>query len=114
MKISLYELLGMIKDNKAPQKIKLDNQVFEYNERERDYQCQENDDDVWDEYLFEDYTWKDDLDKEVEILETTITFKQETSKIEKLELYKSNDIEFYNNKEMGDKINEIIEVLNER
>lgn len=33
-------------------------------------------------------------------------------KIEKLELYKTNDIEFYNNKEMGNKINEIIDKFN--
>lgn len=30
MKITMYELLGLIKDNKAPNKIKYDNIIFEY------------------------------------------------------------------------------------
>jgi len=30
MKITIYELLGMVKDGKAPNKIKYDNIIFEY------------------------------------------------------------------------------------
>lgn len=37
MKITLYELLGLIKDNKAPKKIKYGNIILDYDEENEDY-----------------------------------------------------------------------------
>lgn len=37
MKITMYELLGLIKDNKAPKKIKYNNIELEYNKENEDY-----------------------------------------------------------------------------
>lgn len=37
MKITMYELLGMVKDGKAPNKIKYINSIWEYDEETKDY-----------------------------------------------------------------------------
>ena len=37
MKITMYDLLGLIKDNKAPKKIKYNNIELEYNKENEDY-----------------------------------------------------------------------------
>ena len=37
MKITMYELLGLVKDGKAPKKIKYDDIVLEYEEETEDY-----------------------------------------------------------------------------
>ena len=37
MKITLYELLGLIKDGKAPKKIKYDGTIYEYSENDDFY-----------------------------------------------------------------------------
>lgn len=67
MKTIIYELLGMIKDGKAPKKIMVFDEVFEYSYDKKDY---EDGSMYW---LFDDYEWKNELNTEVEILETTIT-----------------------------------------
>ena len=78
MKTTIYELLGMIKDNKAPKKIMYDNQIWKYNERDgyaydgtywksKEYKNIENGDNLFDEYVITDI-----LNDEVEILETTL------------------------------------------
>lgn len=114
MKTTIYELLGMIKDGKAPKKIYYKNEIFEYDEKEKDYAHID-----FTEYLFDVYLITDILNDEVEILETTITYKQD-DKIKKLE-EKTSEIRFAI-EHLGietvlatysSKINEIIEVLNE-
>ena len=37
MKITIYELLGMVKDGKAPKTIKSEGHYYKYNELEKDY-----------------------------------------------------------------------------
>ena len=37
MKITMYELLGMVKDGKIPKKIKYDNDIWEYIEEKENY-----------------------------------------------------------------------------
>ena len=112
MKITIYELLGMIKDGKAPKKIKIFNQTFVYTGDKRPQRFyrmlnQEN-------YLLRDFVYT--LDKEVEILE-------EEKKIpEKLDKYVdiSGDLACewsFAEKKLANKINEIIdtlEMLNEK
>ena len=36
--ISVYDLLGLIKDGKAPKKIKYEENIYDYNEVDKDYQ----------------------------------------------------------------------------
>lgn len=104
MKTTIYELIGMIKDNKAPKRILWKDEVFV--NVGKDYADNDND------YLFIDYEWQDMLNDEVEILETTITYKPD--KIEKIE--ESVGVNTY---DLGldicnikNKINEIIDKVN--
>lgn len=64
MKITIYELLGLIKDGKAPKKIKVYGDTFDKNEYQNDIKNIYFDDDG--DTLFDDYNW--DLNEEVEIL----------------------------------------------
>lgn len=122
MKTTIYELLGMIKDNNTPKKIIFKNLVYTWyeSEVEKDYESGTH-------WLFDEYVITDILNDEVEILETTITYKPD--KIEKVNTYELYDYDFNHldendnwistniiNKafeEYSHKINEIIEVLNE-
>ena len=65
MKITIYELLGMIKDGKAPKGVKSEGHYYTYNELEKDYYEGMGYDY---EYLIKN-TPNDRLNDEVEILE---------------------------------------------
>ena len=44
MKITIYELLGLVKDGKAPEKIKYNDKIFDYNNTDyrfwdEEYEC---------------------------------------------------------------------------
>lgn len=78
--ITIYELLGLIKDGQAPKKIKFYDRIFEYEYQLKDY--------YYESYsLFEDgiEIISDSLNDKVEIIE-------EDKKIEKLDLNGYNDI----------------------
>lgn len=72
MKITMYELLGMVKDGKAPKKIKYKDFIYEYYDRETviDYRCYDEKTELYG-YLSScvDYETFNILNKEVEILE---------------------------------------------
>ena len=109
MKITFYELLGLVKDGKAPKKIKFGNIELEYDEKNEDYYS------YYGGGLFEHKfgNCKNFLNDEVEILE-------ETKKIEKIarcdsikmthygELYKPTE----NEEILRIKINELIDEIN--
>ena len=109
MKIKIIELLQMINDGKAPQKILYDDVVYEY--KEADYQNE--DDDTLFGTIFSNYNVNYVLNEYIVILETTIKYNK---KIEKL-TYENT---FENNSDMevqevlANKINEIIGEINER
>lgn len=63
--ITVYELLGLIKDGQAPKKVKYRNEVLYYDEESKDYY---NDEDM--NPLFAGANTK--LDKEVEIIEEDV------------------------------------------
>ena len=71
MKISIYDLLGMIKDGKAPYKILFKGDEYTYEKYTKDYYNEIHD------YLFDSYDILTILNDEVEILETTITIKDD-------------------------------------
>lgn len=102
-KITMYELLGMIKDDKAPKTIKSEGHYYCYNEIEKDYYEGMGYDY---EYLFKN-TSNDRLNDEVEIIEEE---KKIPEKIQK------DDFEDINEEEPKlwiaiRKINEIIDYL---
>lgn len=114
--ISYYDLLGMIKENNIPEKVKYDYTVYEWDNDSYYY------DDGYDniDYLSGDIIFEKDMfDKNIEIIEP--------KKIEKLKIENDNGTDYYirnihgtkcyltkDGKIMADKINEIIEVLNEK
>lgn len=83
MKITIYELLGLVKDGKAPKKIKYSSCIMIYDFDENDYRTPEKD--YYDadvktyKYLIDCIDLFTDLNDEVEIIE-------ESKKIEKLDL----------------------------
>ena len=109
MKITFYELLGLVKDGKAPKKIKFGNIKLEYDEKCEDYYS------YYGQGLFE-YKFgncKNFLNDEVEILE-------ESKKIEKIARCDSNKMTHYgelykpteNEEILRIKINELIDEIN--
>lgn len=117
MKITIYELLGLVKDGKAPKKIKYGNIELEYNEEYVDYYkyCSKG----LFEYIFTNCN--ECLNDYVEIIE-------EPKKIEKLPYYslekiqksKNKDEQYENRLELlekrindyHNKINELIDEIN--
>ena len=71
MKITMYELLKLVKDGEAPRKIRYDDTIYEYSEIDDFYYC--NGFSLYREFA----TNGNCLDKEVEIIE-------ESKKIEKI------------------------------
>lgn len=110
MKITIYELLGLVKDGKAPKKIKYDGTIYEYSENDDFY--------YWEGLsLYREFATNGNcLDKEVEIIE-------EPKKIEKLDEILmiddlippcgENDIKMWKNIIIQqNKINELIDEIN--
>lgn len=111
MKITIYDLLGLVKDGKAPKEIKIGNIKLKYNEGCEDYYI------YYGKGLFE-YKFgncKNFLNDEVEIIE-------EPKKIEKIkqlnnvanckELTELEDKQQINNHILKDKINKLIDEIN--
>ena len=111
MKITMYELLGLVKDGKAPKKILLNGIVFEYQGDDYLYK----DEDKKEHWLFstsytDKYIWLENfLKAEVEIIE-------EPKKIEKIEMCTSGIMGFDGveniTTELKNKINELIDEIN--
>lgn len=98
MKINIYELLGMIKDGKAPKKIICKNKQYELNNN-NEYHCQDKDLGLF-EYLFSMYYTDEVLNNEVTILETTIPYKQE-NKQDKIENNKIKNLPYYDYRDLN-------------
>ena len=120
MKITMYELLGMVKDGKQPRKIKYRDNLFEYRVGVDDYRADEPIK-YHGNYLFH-YLFEEEvnfLNDEVEILDDE---KKKKSKVpiklyglEMLDEDMSHEIAIakqrYNNGRIRTKINEIIDYL---
>lgn len=99
MRITMYELLGLVKDGKAPKKIKYNDIELEYDKDTKDYYP------YYDKYLFE-FKFADCVDflnDEVEIIE-------EPKKIEKLEPVRGSDLADLTSKNVALKNNSLIEL----
>lgn len=66
-KITLYELLGLIKDGKAPKEIKYNNYLLSFDDIDEDYYCEFYGNLF--EYLFTNIKTTDLLNNEIEILD---------------------------------------------
>ena len=101
MKITMYELLGLIKDGKAPKKISYNDIEIEYNKDTKDYYP------YYDKYLFE-HKFEDCVD----FLEDEVEIIEEPKKIKRLDIdFKKIDDEIVY-LEFESKINEIIDEIN--
>lgn len=99
MKITIYELLGLVKDGKAPDKIRYDGTIYEYSE---------NDDFYYYEglSLYREFATNGNcLDNEVEIIE-------EDKKIKKINRDRYNGTDIDPLDDIFDKIDEIIDEIN--
>ena len=120
MKITMYELLGLVKDGKAPKKIKFRNEIYEYENHIKDgfidYVGIEKEDD--EAFYLSSYTGSnyisDIFTDEVEIIE-------ELKKIEKEDLFKLDERmskaslvawQKANNEMLKKKIDELIDEIN--
>jgi benzoyl-CoA reductase/2-hydroxyglutaryl-CoA dehydratase subunit BcrC/BadD/HgdB len=90
MKTTIYELLGMVKDNKTPKRILFRSQVYKYEEEAKDYYNVEYG------YIFDEWDIVSILNEPVEILETIITYKQEDKILEENIMLKDENIELRN------------------
>lgn len=107
MKITIYELLGMIKDGKAPKKIKYQNYIYEYQHR-RDtknsfnYICNENG-----EYLSRRYFIDNILNDKVEILKEEKKIPEKINEENSIWEEQARDIDYY----FKNTINDIVDYL---
>ena len=106
--ITMYELLGMVKDGKAPKKIKTGNIIYELDDKKM----------IWADEIYhkenKDYIWLNfkhikSLNDEVEIIEDTL--KEEKKIPEKLNLNTYAAIGTEVDRDLIIKINEIIDYL---
>lgn len=121
MKTTMLDIIEkMAKGEDIPRKIKIDDNILEWDSLMFDYQDEDGD------WLFEDYAVNESLNDEVEILETTVKFEPISDMISfstsfTIEhILKANKIEKLvkhgmtkNQKKIADKINEIIDHINE-
>lgn len=105
--MTLYEILGYLKDKNPIKKFKIFDEIFTYDEELEDYFDSEGCS------LFDEYCWLDDLNTKAEILEITIkcapggTIESYHKKIEKL-----NKEEGHSVVDIMNKINELIDEVN--
>ena len=109
MKITMYELLKLVKDGKAPKKIKFRNEIYEYKNNIEDgfidyvgIEKETNERFYLSSYIGNNYI-SDIFTDEVEIIE-------EQKKIEKLKAKYTSQV---GKLELANKINELIDAVNE-
>lgn len=100
MKITIYELLGLIKDGKAPKKIKYDDEIWECSKEEY-YSCKDGSILLGD--LFFNYKIQTFINDEVEIIE-------DPKKIEKID-FRTLNTQKEKNRAMKDAINKLIDEI---
>lgn len=110
MKITIYELLGLVKDGKAPKKIKFRNEIYEYENYIKDsfadyvrIEKETNEAFYLSSYIGNNYI-SDIFTDEVEIIE-------EPKKIEKID-FRTLNTQKEKNRVMKDTINKLIDEIN--
>lgn len=118
MKITIYELLGLIKDGKAPKKIKIGNSILNLSKRNIiQYNFELYGQLSW-EYYIENYRLDE---KVVEILDKDFKLEPKKIEIEKVDLFKLDESmskaslvawQKANNEILKNKIDELIDEIN--
>ncbi len=112
--ISVYELLGLIKDGKAPKKIKYEDIIWKYDMQENEYTKEKEDYWLFQDYFPNNLNLLDCLEDKLEILE------EDKPIIEKIEIKKYN---FHNDnhskllknqEQLSNKLNEVIDYINRK
>lgn len=97
MKITIYELLGLAKDGKAPQKIKYEYSIYELTPEMNDYYCKN------------EMRWFTNEINSLGVLNDYVEIIEESKQIEKLPYYSLKKIQL---NDYHDKINELIDEIN--
>lgn len=87
MKITIYELLGLVKDGKAPKKIKYEYSIYELTPERNDYYCKNA------------MRWFTNEINSLGVLNEEIEIIEEPKKIEKLPYYSLKKIQKSKNKD---------------
>lgn len=117
MKITIYELIGLIKDGKAPKEIIYNNEIWKYNDEFKTYNNDDYDKDLLEKLFYELYI-SDFINNEVKIIKLE-------KKIEKILIsMDDNSMPFVGNNQykhlsyseidllMANKINELTDEVN--
>lgn len=105
MKITIYELLGLVKDGKAPKKIKWEDTIYAYSDYDKDYlEFPFSEEEYQGLFCMKDSTLTQYLNDEVEII-------AEQKKIPEKLKYTDTIYNSCDKKVFTDKINEIIDYL---
>lgn len=106
MKITIYELLGLIKDRKAPEKIRYDGTIYEYSENDDFY--------YWEGLsLYREFATNGNcLDNEVEIIEEDKMIEKITVREKTLGFPNGEWTARNMDKAFAIKINELIDEIN--
>ena len=94
MKITIYELIGLVKDDKAPKKIRYNNEIWKYDDECKTYDNDDYDKDLLEKLFYESYIL-DFINNEVEIIEYPKKIKKLNTNI-----INANRYDFDKNKEM--------------
>lgn len=115
MKITIYELLGLVKDGKAPKKIKFNYSIYEY-KWSNAYQekCYVNGDNY---RLWENLNLNSDLNDEVEIIEEPkkiekISWREKESLAGNLMASEKQEILARRTEKLKSSLNELIDEIN--
>lgn len=114
MKITIYELLGLVKDDKAPEKIKYKYSIYELTPEKDEYYCKN------------EMRWFTNEIDSLGVLNDYVEIIEEDKEIEKIEIVNNGNMNAYaiysadgakcaltkHSKVMCDKINELIDKVN--
>lgn len=119
--ISVYELLGLIKDFKAPNRIKYDYEIWEYDLQENDYIKEKGNCSLFRDYFPNNLNFLDCLKDKIEILE------EDKPIIEKIDTTTENTLftmecytgipekaQDWNFNILKDKLNQVIDYINKK
>lgn len=104
MELTLYELLGLVKDNKAPKKIRCFGRDYEFSIIDGDIDYIAIDKETWVNYYLTDVIGENYLSS---IFSTTVEILEEEKEIEEI----SNEHNCYNYSEYNERKNEIDKIL---
>lgn len=105
MKIKIYELIGLIKDGKAPKKIRYNNEIWKYDDKLETYDNDDYDNDLLEKLFYELYI-SDFINNEVEIIEEPKRIEEMECSVESWFSPSQADIEIIK------KVNELIDEIN--